>query len=781
MRTSVLLVMLLVSACESYLQGGDVTCHADSEGRIVQVNGITDITPCIQCKCSGGVVKCLDRSKTCPSIRGCYNIVPTRDKCCPFKCKDCNVIRKSHGSLWVEGTMVHQCYAGIVTKSHLSSLSHPNSSIPSEYSRKQCKTDQNQILFSYQTLPDPRDPCSTCICLPSGLLHCFTRVCPVLDCPLRLIVRKPSRCCPECNRHRDNLSIPNTTCLFQGKAYPLGSPLVDISCPNSTNCSCQKGLPICERNSCQTLTKCPPGTKRMPGKCCPECQSVIHSLGRILKGYKSSETCLSNQKTYADGQTWKRTECVSCSCSKGEVKCETETCDAVCPPGHERVRKERSESECCEWECKPLNGICTVFGDPHFRTFDDRLYTYQGSCKYLLTQECDPFTGTPQKNASFSIRVTNDARDTHAFSWTRTVTVRIPGVKVSLLQRMKVKINGKKVSLPYIKLGTLSVMQDEERIVLRTHEGVRLLWDGISFLEVALPPKFRNRVCGLCGNFNGDKVDDFYGPSGKQIHNKQEFGESWRVGGLKSCSRGPSKSTTAPSCSQNWGSKIKSDRNCNAFRSPLFQTCRSHIPYDYYFNACKLDMCECPGNQCHCEVLTAYVRECERSGILISKWREVTGCKNLSSFSYKHNSTASANLISSSSLMDDMPCTGSKCQRVSSSSNKSDIKIHRLTKVGGAFLDVIKKALTKKDFKRLERAKTATSSSKASSRKSLEGSLEKSQRMLWKSQKDTEKRRWRKNRKKNLRRPPPFESLLMEDEGINSKLIDTKNIPPALL
>uniref|UniRef100_A0A0K2U5R1 BMPbinding endothelial regulator proteinlike [Bombus impatiens] n=1 Tax=Lepeophtheirus salmonis TaxID=72036 RepID=A0A0K2U5R1_LEPSM len=225
-------------------------------------------------------------------------------------------------------------------------------------------------------------------------------------------------------------------------------------------------------------------------------------------------------------------------------------------------------------------------------------------------------------------------------------------------------------------------------------------------------------------------------------------------------------------------------------------------------------MCECPGNQCHCEVLTAYVRECERSGILISKWREVTGCKNLSSFSYKHNSTASANLISSSSLMDDMPCTGSKCQRVSSSSNKSDIKIHRLTKVGGAFLDVIKKALTKKDFKRLERAKQQRllrkhhrkgrkkSSLKKSkkrkrkrrrkkkkkqkkkrkgSRKSLEGSLEKSQRMLWKSQKDTEKRRWRKNRKKNLRRPPPFESLLMEDEGINSKLIDTKNIPPALL
>jgi hypothetical protein len=58
-----------------------------------------------------------------------------------------------------------------------------------------------------------------------------------------------------------------------------------------------------------------------------------------------------------------------------------------------------------------------------------------------------------------------------AFSWTRTITVRLAGVKVSLLQRMRVKIDGKRVSLPYIKLGALSVMKDGYRVVLRTHEG----------------------------------------------------------------------------------------------------------------------------------------------------------------------------------------------------------------------------------------------------------------------------------------------------------------------
>jgi hypothetical protein len=38
---------------------------------------------------------------------------------------------------------------------------------------------------------------------------------------------------------------------------------------------------------------------------------------------------------------------------------------------------------------------------------------------------------------------------------------------------MRVKIDGKRVSLPYIKLGALSVMKDGYRVVLRTHEGTK--------------------------------------------------------------------------------------------------------------------------------------------------------------------------------------------------------------------------------------------------------------------------------------------------------------------
>ncbi len=63
-----------------------------------------------------------------------------------------------------------------------------------------------------------------------------------------------------------------------------------------------------------------------------------------------------------------------------------------------------------------------------------------------------------------------------------------------------------------------------------------LLWDGVSFLELTAPSKFRSRLCGLCGNFNGDRTDDFYGRDGGFHPDGQSFGDTWRVGGDRACS-----------------------------------------------------------------------------------------------------------------------------------------------------------------------------------------------------------------------------------------------------
>ena len=158
---------------------------------------------------------------------------------------------------------------------------------------------------------------------------------------------------------------------------------------------------------------------------------------------------------------------------------------------------------------------------------------------------------------------------------------------------------------------------------------------------MTVPPKYRNRLCGLCGNFNGDISDDFNGRHGRLYETGMKFGNSWRVGGYKACSIKPQDMSRSfeprHNCSQSWDSRIESDRYCNAIHSTMFEKCARKIKTvkpEYYFNACKLDMCECPTDQCHCEVLTAYARECENLGLLVQGWREATNCVNVTSYRY---------------------------------------------------------------------------------------------------------------------------------------------------
>ena len=61
--------------------------------------------------------------------------------------------------------------------------------------------------------------------------------------------------------------------------------------------------------------------------------------------------------------------------------------------------------------------------------------------------------------------------------------------------------------------------------------GVSFLWDGDSFLQVRVPPSYKGKMCGLCGNFNGNKTDDFTTKRGHQVKLTRRFARSWLVGG----------------------------------------------------------------------------------------------------------------------------------------------------------------------------------------------------------------------------------------------------------
>jgi len=117
--------------------------------------------------------------------------------------------------------------------------------------------------------------------------------------------------------------------------------------------------------------------------------------------------------------------------------------------------------------------------------------------------------------------------------------LQIGDLKVNLGQKMRVKVNGKRIDVPYTVANRLDIIRTNDSVIVNTQIGIKVLWDGISFLEVSAPSSYMGRLCGLCGNFNSQIKDDFTTRRGRLLQDPQQFGQSWAVGAKKMCNRPP--------------------------------------------------------------------------------------------------------------------------------------------------------------------------------------------------------------------------------------------------
>ncbi|XP_052023765.1 IgGFc-binding protein isoform X1 [Apodemus sylvaticus] len=324
--------------------------------------------------------------------------------------------------------------------------------------------------------------------------------------------------------------------------------------------------------------------------------------------------CLHNGRYYVLGATfYPGPECERlCECGPGgQVTCQE---GADCEP-YEECRVENGVQACHPSGC----GHCLANGGIHYVTLDGRVYDLHGSCSYVLASICHPKPGEDD----FSIVLEKDSAGDP-----QRVVVTVADQVVVLARGPQVIVDGETVALP-AAIGHVSVTAEGRNIVLQTNKGMKLLFDGDAHILMSIPSSYRGRLCGLCGNFNGNWSDDFVLPSGTVAPSVEAFGTAWQAPGSSlGCGEGCGPQG-CPVCLAEETQAYEKNEACGKIRDPQgpFAACHKVLSPLEYFRQCVYDMCAYKGDKAYlCRSLAAYTAACQAAGAAVKPWRTDSFC-----------------------------------------------------------------------------------------------------------------------------------------------------------
>ncbi|XP_041977645.1 hemocytin isoform X2 [Aricia agestis] len=297
--------------------------------------------------------------------------------------------------------------------------------------------------------------------------------------------------------------------------------------------------------------------------------------------------CHHGGRSYPDGHTMQE-ECNTCTCASGK------------------------------WTCteRPCAGVCGAWGDSHITTFDGQTFDFQGVCTYLLAK------GSMDGKDGFSVEIQNAPCGTTGATCSKSVTLKVAcgGVEESVsltkstplpdtseLKKIKLRLAGAYVFLDVPSLG------------------VSLQWDRALRVYVKIEAMWKNRVKGICGNYNSDTRDDFQTPTGGGFPETSAliFADSWKL--QPTC---PKAEDVTDHCKERPARAEWASSTCGAMKRAPFAACAAEVPAGPYVARCESDACACDSGadcDCACAALAAYAHACAQRGVHI-KWRTKELC-----------------------------------------------------------------------------------------------------------------------------------------------------------
>ncbi|XP_058542580.1 mucin-5AC [Neofelis nebulosa] len=431
---------------------------------------------------------------------------------------------------------------------------------------------------------------------------CGIRFVPVdgCACPQGTFMDEAGKCVPatSCPCYHEGSVVPNGESLHergaictctQGLLSCIGGhtpapvctpPMVYVDCRNATPGAAGAG---CQK-SCFTLDMECYSSRCEPGCVCPDGLVADGEGGCVAV---EDCPCVHDEASYLPGQTI-RVGCNTCTCKSRMWQCTREPCLAT----------------------------CTVYGDGHYITFDGRSYSFSGDCEYTLLQ--DHCGGNSTANGTFRVVTENVPCGTTGVTCSKDLKLflgsyelKLSGGKVEVIQK------GVGQEAPY------SIRQMGIYLVVDTEVGLVLLWDRKTSIFLKLSPEFKGRVCGLCGNFDDNAVNDFTTRSQSVVGNALEFGNSWKFS--PSCADAPAP---RDACTANPHRKSWAQKQCSVLNSATFAACHAHVEPAKYYEACVGDACACDSGgdcECLCTAVAAYAQACHDVGVCVS-WRTPDIC-----------------------------------------------------------------------------------------------------------------------------------------------------------
>ncbi|XP_061588203.1 zonadhesin [Cololabis saira] len=338
-----------------------------------------------------------------------------------------------------------------------------------------------------------------------------------------------------------------------------------------------------------------------------EDQTHLKQIG-VRRGSCGNQ-CDSNTELLTDEST-------RCICSFGQLFCFQPQCqeDQICGPQRGGLSGLSN------------SGMCTIHHNTDLSTFDGMMFHFMAPCSYVLSKSCST-TGVIPK---FSVEVVNEQNSNGSLPNVQQIIVNLGNIWVSLLksQMQQAMVNGVWKNLPFSHSnGLLNIKSNPAAAVVETNLGLTVSYDNAGDVIIYLPSNFSGEVCGLCGNFNHLRGDDFHKPDGTYAENAKALGESWQTGEIgSSC-----ETILVPfQCDQLKEAEYASEVYCGGILSGTgaFADCLSVIGAQSYFRTCVAGMCSSHGDQTVlCEMFQDYAAICQEAGVAVPTWRNSTFCR----------------------------------------------------------------------------------------------------------------------------------------------------------